>query len=228
MTTAIPAAPTVEAIQRATREFGLATSAEQVLQIQQYIRLLLTWNEKVNLTAIRDPLEILYRHICESMYAAVAVPVENGRLADVGSGGGFPGLPLKIVRPDLQVFLIESNFKKATFLAEAARELGLSDIRVLVSRYEELSEEVAPLDFVCSRALGEFASFLAWANSEQVAAKKAILWIGGRDLEEIQKIKTWSWREPITVPNSLRRLLLVGTRAAPSVGEATQVPDSSR
>jgi 16S rRNA (guanine527-N7)-methyltransferase len=175
---------------------------------------LLTWNEKMNLTAIRDPLEILNRHFCESMYAAGAVPVENGRLADVGSGGGFPGLPLKIMRPDLQVFLIESSIKKATFLAEVVRDLELTDARVLVGRYEELGEEVAPLDFVCSRALGEFAPFLEWARSERIAAKQVILWIGARDLPEIQKIRTWEWREPIPVPNSLRRLLLVGARKA--------------
>ena len=146
------------------------------------------------------------------MYAASTAPVEHGRLADVGSGAGFPGLPLKIIRPELQVFLIESNVKKATFLAEVIRDLGLAGARVLVSRYEELSEEVAPLDFVCSRALGEFGPFLEWAHSEKVAAKQVILWIGARDLPEIQKIQSWEWREPIPVPHSLRRLLLVGTR----------------
>jgi 16S rRNA (guanine527-N7)-methyltransferase len=206
-----PAPLNAEKIQRALEEFQLSVSDAQVLQIQQYIRILLLWNDKINLTAIRDPLEILYRHFCESMYAAVAVPVEYGRLADVGSGGGFPGIPLKIMRPELRVFLVESNLKKATFLAEVVREIGLPDTQVLVRRYEELGEEVAPLDFVCSRALGEFPSFLDWARSQQIAAKQVILWIGARDLPEIQKIRTWEWREPIPVPHSLRRLLLVGT-----------------
>jgi 16S rRNA (guanine527-N7)-methyltransferase len=212
MTTLVPAPLSGETIHRALAAFQLSANDVQVLQIQQYMKVLLAWNEKMNLTAIRDPLEILNRHFCESMYAAVAIPVENGRLADVGSGGGFPGLPLKIMRPDLQVFLIESNIKKATFLAEVIRDLELTDARVLVGRYEELGEEVAPLDFVCSRALGEFPSFLEWARSEQIAAKQVILWIGARDLPEIQKIQTWEWREPIPVPNSLRRLLLVGSR----------------
>ncbi len=183
MTTTIPATPSAAVIRRALGEFKLPAYDDQVLQIQQYIKILLTWNEKVNLTAIRDPLEILYRHFCESMYAAEALPVEKGRLADVGSGGGFPGLPLKIIRPNLRVFLVESNLKKATFLAEVIRELGLKDAQVLVRRYEELHEEMAPLDYVCSRALGEFPSFL-------------------------------KWREPIQVPHSLQRLLLVGTKKA--------------
>jgi 16S rRNA (guanine527-N7)-methyltransferase len=211
-TTTGPAPPPVSVIRRALDEFKLPSYDDQILQIQQYIKLLLTWNEKLNLTAIRDPIEILYRHFCESMYAGVSIPIETGRLADVGSGGGFPGLPLKILRPGLRLFLIESNLKKATFLLEVIRELGLTDAQVLVRRYEELGEEIAPLDFVCSRALGEFVPFLAWAQSEQIATKQVILWIGARDLPEIQKIHTWEWREPIPVPNSLRRLLLTGTK----------------
>jgi len=212
MTITIPAPPSAAVIRRALGEFKIPVFDEQVRQIQQYIEILLSWNEKVNLTAIRDPLEILYRHFCESMYAAEAIPLKNGRLADVGSGGGFPGLPLKIMRPDLQVFLVESNIKKVTFLAEVIRELGLTSAQVLARRYEELGEEVAPLDYVCSRALGEYPVFLDWARSQQIAAKQVILWIGGRDLEEIQRIWTWDWSEPIEVPHSLRRLLLVGTR----------------
>ena len=217
MKAAIPAPPSAAIIRRALLEFRLHASDEQVLQIQQYISMLWAWNEKVNLTALRDPLEILYRHFCESMYASLAVPIEKGRLADVGSGGGFPGLPLKIIRPNLRVFLVESNLKKATFLAEVIRELGLNDTQVLVRRYEELHEEIAPLDYVCSRALGEFPSFLDWARSEQIATKQVVLWIGTRDLPEIQKMDPWDWREPIQVPHSLRRLLLVGTKKAQSI-----------
>jgi 16S rRNA (guanine527-N7)-methyltransferase len=221
MSTTAPALPSTAVIRRALGEFKLPGYDNQVLQIQQYIRILLVWNEKVNLTSIRDPLEILYRHFCESMYAAATVPVENGRLADVGSGGGFPGLPIKILCPNLRVFLVESNLKKATFLAEVIRELGLTDAQVLVRRYEELGEEIAPLDFVCSRALGEFPSFLEWAHSEQIASKQVILWIGVRDLPDLQRIRTWEWREPIQVPHSLRRLILVGTKKSEAVGVST-------
>lgn len=221
MTTSSPALLPAETIRRALGEFNLEVSEQQIVCIQQYMKILLAWNEKINLTAIRDPLEILYRHFCESMYAAVAVPVENGRLADVGSGAGFPGIPLKIMRPELQVFLIESNLKKATFLAEVLRNIELPDTRVLVSRYEELGEEVAPLDFVCSRAVGEFEPFLVWAASERIAAKQVILWIGGRDLDQARKGAEWEWREPISVPHSLRRYLLVGTRKSGTVGATT-------
>jgi 16S rRNA (guanine527-N7)-methyltransferase len=218
MITTNPATPSTAVIRRALAEFNLPAYDDQVLQIQRYIEILLVWNKKINVTAIRDPLEILYRHFCESMYASVAVPVENGRLADVGSGGGFPGLPLKIIRPNLRVFLVESNLKKATFLAEVIRDLGLNDIQVLVRRYEELHEEMAPLDYICSRALGEYPGFLEWAGSKQTGAKQVILWIGARDLPEIQKTPTWDWHEPIAVPHSLRRFLLVGSKKPAAVG----------
>jgi 16S rRNA (guanine527-N7)-methyltransferase len=200
------------AIRRALGDFQITLTDEQVACIQQYTRLLRHWNEKLNLTAIREPLEILHRHFCESMYAAVSVPINSGRLADIGSGPGFPGLPLKILRPNLQLFLVESNIKKGTFLAEVARELGLTNARVLIGRYEELGEELAPLDFVCSRAVGEFAPFLEWAASDRVSAGRVVLWIGGRDLDEARKSSQWEWQEPIPVPQSLRRYLLVGSR----------------
>lgn len=207
-----PPLPSMAVIRRALEEFKLPAYDDQILQIQDYIKILLTWNDKLNLTAIRDPLDILHRHFCESMFAGISVPIERGRLADVGTGAGFPGLPLKILRPGLQIFLIESNIKKAAFLAEVIRVLGLRDTQVLVRRYEELGEEIAPLDFACARALGEYPVLLNWAHSVQVSARDVVLWIGSQDLPEILKIATWEWREPIPVPNSLRRLLLVGRR----------------
>jgi 16S rRNA (guanine527-N7)-methyltransferase len=213
MTTSPSPAPTPAVIHRAASEFQLTLDDEQVIQIQQYTRILTAWNDKVNLTAIRDPLEILYRHFCESMFGANLLPVGKCRLADVGSGAGFPGIPLKIIRPDLQVFLVESNVKKATFLAEAIREIGLSETRVLVSRFEELGEEVAPLDVVCSRALGDFPGFLGWAGSPQVGARLALMWLGGRDLDEVRKLPDWTWAEPIAVPHSLQRFVLMGSNS---------------
>ncbi|HEY1424416.1 MAG TPA: 16S rRNA (guanine(527)-N(7))-methyltransferase RsmG [Candidatus Acidoferrum sp.] len=213
--------PSKGAIERAAGEFQLTLNGEQVLQIQQYTKILLVWNDKVNLTAIRDPLEILYRHHCESMFGASLLPVENCRLADVGSGGGFPGIPMKIFRPDLTVFLIESNVKKATFLAEVVRDLGLTGTRVLVSRYEELGEELAPLDVVCSRALGDFSKFLAWAASPHVDARQALLWLGGRDIDEVRALPGWTWEDPKPVPRSLQRYLALGSRVQ---GSEPQVP----
>ena len=207
-----------ETIRRALGEFQVIPEAQQVGWIQQYMKILLRWNEKLNLTAIRDPLEILYRHFCESMFGAGAIPVDKGRLADIGAGPGFPGIPLKLARPELELVLVESNIKKGTFLAEVVRELELTNTRVLISRFEELGEELAPLDFVCSRAVGEFQPFLEWASSPQVGAEHVALWIGGRDLEVVQKMKLWDWREPVLIPKSLQRYILVGKKREMSAG----------
>ena len=212
MNASSPTVPNPDTIRRVLGEFQLIVSDLQVSQIQKYIEMLLTWNDKVNLTAIRDPLEMLYRHFGESMYAGISVPVKNGRLADIGSGGGFPGLPIRILEPDLEVLLVESNVKKATFLAEVVREIGLRNARVLVSRYEELTEELTPLDFVCCRAVGEFQPLLNWAHSARIAALQVILWVSGRDLGQISESKGWNWHEPIAIPHSLRRFMLVGDR----------------
>src|SRR5258708_19911208 len=95
-------------INKALSEFQLQIAPDQVSSIQRYMGMLLAWNEKVNLTAIRDPLEVLYRHFCESMYAAAAVPLTAGRLADGGSGGGFSRLPLEISPPPPPLFFIHA------------------------------------------------------------------------------------------------------------------------
>ena len=121
-------------------------------------------------------------------------------------------MPLKIACPELEVCLIDSNVKKATFLAEVVRELALPKARVLVSRYEELDEEVTPLDIACSRAVGEFAQFLGWAASERIGARTVMLWISGRDLDEVRASIDWKWQEPVPIPQSLRRFVLIGTR----------------
>jgi len=212
MTTAQAVPLPADIIRRSLGRFQISVNDRQVALIQQYMKILAQWNERLNLTAIRDPLEILYRHFCESMFAAAAIPINSGRLADIGTGAGFPGIPLKIIRPELELFLVESNIKKGTFLAEVLRDLELSNAKVLISRYQELSEELAPIDYVCARAVGEYGPFLNWAAAAQLSASRLVLWVGGRDLDEIQKSAEWQWREPISVPESLRRFILVGVK----------------
>src|SRR5579862_4995269 len=112
-------------IEKTLAEYGVSVTSAIRSSVRAYISLLLRWNERISLTTITDPVEILRFHFGESMFAASAVPIRNGRLADVGSGGGFPGLPLKIMVPSLDLVLIESNAKKASFLSECIRELNL-------------------------------------------------------------------------------------------------------
>jgi 16S rRNA (guanine527-N7)-methyltransferase len=207
-------APSESTIRKALNEFQIDVNTDQVAQIQEYIKLLLVWNEKVNLTAIRDPLEILYRHFCESMFATKVVELGQCRLADIGTGAGFPGLALKILLPETQIALVESNIKKATFLAEVVRALRITGANVLVSRYEELGDEIAPIDFLLARALGEFEVFLKWGASERVDAKRVILWVGAADVEQLSKNPGWVWEPPVSVPHSLHRMLLIGSKVA--------------
>lgn len=123
-----------------------------------YLTLLLRWNGTYNLTAVRDPQEMVTRHLLDSL--ALYPYVEAGTLADLGSGPGLPGIPLALARPQLQVTLVESNGKKARFLREAVRTLGIGNARVAESRAEALDED-ARYDTITARALDTLAGIVA-------------------------------------------------------------------
>lgn len=120
-----------------------------------YLALLARWNATYNLTAIRDPREMLVKHVLDSlaMHRAVdAIAARGGSLADLGTGPGLPGIPLAIAAPELQVALVESNGKKARFLREAVRQLGLRNVTVVESRIEAF-EAPGRFDAITARAL---------------------------------------------------------------------------
>jgi len=123
-----------------------------------YLTLLNRWNGTYNLTAIRNPLEMVTRHLLDSL--AMQPFLEQGTLADLGTGPGLPGIPLAIARPRLQVTLVESNGKKARFMREAVRQLGLTNARVAESRAEALAEPGA-YDNVTARAMDTLAGIIA-------------------------------------------------------------------
>src|SRR5258707_13325408 len=127
--------------------FSAHLSADQMGKVREYIRILLKWNELINLTAIIEPAEIIARHFGESMFLHSILPVENGRLADVGSGAGFPGIALKILSPGLQVVLIESNKRKGAFMAEVVRSLELLGAEILPMRFEEIRPQAGFANF---------------------------------------------------------------------------------
>jgi 16S rRNA (guanine527-N7)-methyltransferase len=190
--------------------FGLAPSPALAEAIRQYMELLLRWNQKISLTSITDPQEILQRHFAESMFAACAVPIVHGRLVDIGSGAGFPGLALKLVAPELAVALIEPSMKKSAFLAEVVRSLGLKDVKIISKRIEELSGLVGVADFVTCRAVRPDKRLLAWTRKALAADGKCVLWLGSEDSAALQKESRWSWQPPIAMPKSIGRVLLVG------------------
>ncbi|MFC5570403.1 16S rRNA (guanine(527)-N(7))-methyltransferase RsmG [Lysobacter yangpyeongensis] len=142
--------PTLEA---GLRELGL--DAAFATPLLAYLALLVRWNRTYNLTAVRDPQEMVGRHLLDSlaMHPFVdALAARGGSLADLGTGPGLPGIPLAIVKPGLRVTLVESNGKKARFLREAVRQLGLPDVRVAEARIEAVAEPGA-YDAITARAL---------------------------------------------------------------------------
>ncbi|MGB7752304.1 MAG: 16S rRNA (guanine(527)-N(7))-methyltransferase RsmG, partial [Candidatus Acidiferrales bacterium] len=146
------------------RPYGATASARLCDQIRIYVDLLLRWNQRTSLTTVTDPEGIVRFHFGESLLAVTAVPIRHGRLADVGSGAGFPAVPIRMVSEDLNVILIESNQKKATFLSEIVRELQLANVDVRRSRMEEIDFSRDTVDFVTARAIGIDDEFLDWSR----------------------------------------------------------------
>lgn len=143
-------------LERGLQQLGLAAAYADPLLA--YLALLARWNRTYNLTAIRDPREMVVRHLLDSL--AMRPYIEAGTLADLGTGPGLPGLPLAITRPQLRVTLVESNGKKARFMREAVRQLGLGNARVAESRAESLAEP-AGYDHLTARALDTLDGIIA-------------------------------------------------------------------
>ncbi len=134
---------------------ALALDRTLATPLLDYLALLLRWNQTYNLTAVRDPLEMVDKHLLDSlaMHPYVdAIAATGGALADLGTGAGLPGIPLAIAKPGLRVTLVESNGKKARFMREAVRKLGLADVRIAESRIEAL-DQPASFDAITARAL---------------------------------------------------------------------------
>lgn len=138
---------------------GAPLSPAQIAQFAAYEALLLAWNERIALTAIREPHQIRIRHFLDALSCAAATGSLDGqRLIDIGSGAGFPGLPLKILYPDLRLTLVDSVAKKARFLETVAAELGLSDVIVIADRAEALGQAAGhreSYDWAAARAVAE-------------------------------------------------------------------------
>ncbi|HEY0334880.1 MAG TPA: 16S rRNA (guanine(527)-N(7))-methyltransferase RsmG [Stenotrophomonas sp.] len=158
-----------------------------------YLALLARWNRTYNLTAIRDPREMVTRHLLDSL--AMRPYIESGRLADLGTGPGLPGIPLAITRPGLQVTLVESNGKKARFMREAVRQLGLGNARVAECRAEALDESAA-YDHLTARALDTLAGIIEVGGHLLRPGGTLLAMKGVRPDEEIAALPTgWSARQ---------------------------------
>jgi 16S rRNA (guanine527-N7)-methyltransferase len=137
----------------------LEFSSEVVERLLDYLGLLQRWNATYNLSAIRDPGEMVTRHLLDSL--AIVPYVGGATLADLGTGAGLPGIPLAIVAPERAVALVDSNGKKTRFLRAAVRELGLANVRVVESRVEAVDGR---FDCITARAFASLADMLAWGG----------------------------------------------------------------
>ena len=202
----------------------------QLDQISKYIDLLLRWNARINLTAIRHPEEIVTRHFGESLFMArhlfpksaarrpltrelrVEGTPHPPRVLDIGSGAGFPALPLKIWAPHIHLTLIESNHKKAAFLREVARALTLTNINVITDRAEVLAArpDFPHADIVTLRAVERFDTILPQAVAFLAPSGTLALLIGAAQIPHLTTLTRLNWHPPIHVPQSQQECCRLG------------------
>ena len=161
------------------RALGLQLSDEQVSLLLDYLALLQKWNKFYNLTAVRDPAEMMTHHLLDSLAAIGPLLRQTGgqpiKLLDVGSGGGLPGVVIAITCPQIQVSCVDTVGKKAAFIQQAAAALKLPNLRGVHARVESLkAEEGGGFDVVCSRAFASLVDFTAWSSS---ALKPGAVWM---------------------------------------------------
>lgn len=194
----------------------------QLEQVGAYLDLLLKWNKKTNLTSVEEPEEIIRRHFGESFFLAAVLIQTNllqarpghsvGGLVDVGSGAGFPGIPVKVYVPYLSATLIESQNKKATFLKEVIRSLKLADIEVFNGRAEDWARSaIRQGEIVTLRAVEHFEQALPIAGRLVAPHGHLALLVGEKQLDRARKLlPTFEWQAPYPLPLSDSRMLLLG------------------
>ena len=160
-----------------------------VERFTRYVQLLEDWSQRINLISRNDLTRIVSRHIRQSLeLAELGLFAKGSHVLDLGSGAGFPGIPLKIFRPDLRLVLVESKRMKALFLKEVVEALGLADVQVLNQRVEEMPEE-PKFDIVTARAVGRMETLWRWASPLLKERGLLIVPKGQGDLEEVAKAK---------------------------------------
>jgi len=183
---------------------------EVASRFENYLGLLMRWNARVNLTAIRDVEGILSRHFVESIVCARAIPEGVGTLLDFGSGAGFPGIPIALCRPDIAVTLAESQTKKAAFLREALRTLCLC-AEVWGQRAETLDSS---FDGVTMRAVDRMEKAAGSAAKLVAHDGWLVLMTTGNEIPGLQAGvgEEWGWTRTIRLPGSADGVIVLGTR----------------
>lgn len=195
-------------------ELDLPLPADVRERLLAYVGLLDKWNHTYNLTAVREPAAMVTQHLLDSM--AILPHLPGGSMADIGSGGGVPGIPIAITQPQRAVTLVESNQKKAAFLRQVAIELALDNAEVVEGRVESLAGRT--FDVLISRALSELPEFAQMAGHLLAPGGSIVTMKGLYPHEELASLKQpWSVRDviPLRVPglDAARHLVLAGAAA---------------
>lgn len=188
---------------------GADLSQQQFELISTYVDTLLKWNARLNLTAVRDPEEMVRRHFGESFFAARYLLTDATAAItamDVGSGAGFPGIPLKLYAPHLSLRLVEAQNKKAVFLREVTRALQLTGVTVIGARAESVTTTA---ELVTMRAVEKFEAVLPIAARLVQPGGRLGLLVGERQVEAAREILGGEWAVSGTVPNSAGRVVAV-------------------
>ena len=150
-------------LSQGAEQLGVSLSETQHAQLLAYLALLIKWNKAFNLTAVRNPDEMVSRHLLDSLSVVPFVESLGDNWLDVGSGGGMPGIPLAIMFPERQFTLLDANGKKTRFLTQVKHELKLANLEVIHSRVEEFRPPV-PFSGICSRAFSSLQDFSDWTR----------------------------------------------------------------
>jgi 16S rRNA (guanine527-N7)-methyltransferase len=194
------------------RALQLNLGDAQIAQLMDYVALLSKWNAVYNLTAVRDPAQMVTQHLLDSL-AAVPAFEHAKNVLDVGAGGGLPGIVLAIVRPGMHVSMIDTVHKKTAFLTQAKSELGLKNVTVHTARVEQL-QVPEKFDVITSRAFAELADFVNWSGHLLSDGGRFIAMKGVLPQEEIARLPA-GWRvtevRPLNVPglNAERHLIFI-------------------
>ena len=208
-----------ETLNGGIQALGLQLSPDQRSQLLAFLGLIAKWNKVYNLTAVREPAEMLTHHLLDSLAALgplqrhlSAQGLQHASLLDVGSGAGLPGIVFAMGCPDLQVSCVDAVSKKAAFIQQAAGELGLKNLRGVHARVESLT---GPFDVVCSRAFASLVDFTAWSRQTLAPAGVWLAMKGKHPTEELaalpEQVQVFHV-EPLSVPGLQAERCLVWMR----------------
>jgi len=214
----------IDLLEKALSASGMHLTPLMINQFTAYHRMILEWNRKINLISRDDENRIISRHFLESLGVLQFIEMRKGEKAmDLGSGAGFPGIPLKIFRPDLEMTLVESRRKKAVFLMQVKETLPLQDTKVIARRAEEIEAGDTPFDTVMCRAVADLSTLVLWCSTLVRRPGGRLIAIKGTRIDtEIDRMKKrrdragiekWSLMDYLPFPSFLRggagKLILV-------------------